>query len=486
MDVKKILNNINDGREKIEACFTFCFWKDPTLYDDYKGVNEETDETLMTEDAKFYFNLGRAMRKTGLNKFDNISTESFLADKPKIKEKYDGYGGWHEIHQLMSLVNPENVESYYDEIAKRNSLSIICRKYEELFLDVDRFKNSSNEDVFNAFDYINNQVSLNTGREAKIETLVVNDKDIEEFNRGEAVGISYSKAAPLLNYTTLGLPVGDIYLLAGHSGSGKSSFAFNIAINVASEGTPVCILSNEMQIQAYKNMLLAHVLTHDLGYWKLTRKKLKIGNFNVEELDILKQAAEITKEKYKNLFFIKLFDNDGNIVMKQMKRINRLHGVCAFIWDTYKSDDTTDEIWKQLLMSSRKVFNLIAKEKWSLICTFQLALYTTNQRYLDAGCLSSSKQIKEVVSELIMVRKLWQDEYTGERCDCKPFRFSKESNKIKEQITLDKDKTYVVAIVDKTRNDENAKNILFQWDSQWNYWRELGFCTIVNEHRLNG
>lgn len=483
MDLDKTLNKINKDREQIEAAWTFCLWEDPELYDDYKFVNEGTDETLKNEDAIFYFNLGKSLYAGGFKTFDSITVETFINDKPSIKKKYESFGGWATIKELRDLVNISNVDGYFDQICKMNSLSTIAKKYEELFNEVDRFKNASNEDIYNTFDLLNTSVSINTSHEAKIESLVITEQDIEDFDSGETVGISYAKAAPILNYTTLGLPIGDIYLLAGHSGAGKSSFAFNMAICVALSGTPVCILSNEMQIKAYKNMLLAYVLIHDLNYWKLTRKKIKLGGFSKEEKEILKKAANITSEKYGNIYFIKLFDNNSSIVMKHMKKINRSKGVMTFIWDTYKADDMSDEIWKELLMSSRKVFNLVSKENWSLILTFQLALYTTNQRYLDAGCLSSSKQIKEVVSELIMCRKLWADEYNGEKYDCKPYKLNKENNKIKEMITLDPDKTYVVCFVDKTRNDDNAKNILFQWDTVWNRWVELGFCTIINEHK---
>lgn len=483
MDIDKTKEKINKDREKTECCFVFCLWRDPTLYDDYKEINSDF---FKSEDSKFYYLLGKTMREQGLNSFDNISTVTFLSTRPEIERRFNQYGGWHEVEQLRSMVNTNNINSYYDDLAKRNNLETILLKYEEIFNDVDRFKNASSEDVYETFDLLNNSISLNSNREAKIENMIVSEQDIKDFNSGEAVGLSYGKAAPLLNYTTLGLPKGDIYMVAGHSGSGKSSFTFNMAINIVSEGTPVCILSNEMQLKAYKNMLLAYVLSHDLNYWNLTRKKLKIGDWSDEELEMVKKASEIIKEKYSNLFFIKLFDNDGNIVMKQMKKINRLYKVETFIWDTYKSDDTTagsDKMWQELLLSSRKVFNLIAKEQWYLVCTFQLALYTTNQRYLDAGCLSSSKQVKEIISELVMVRKLWDDEYTGEKFDCHPFKFNKENKKIKETIDLDKSKTYVVAIIDKTRNDENAKNILFQWDSTWNRWTEIGYCSIRNDHK---
>ena len=135
-------------------------------------------------------------------------------------------------------------------------------------------------------------------------------------------------------------------------------------------------------------------------------------------------------------------------------------------------------------MNSRRIFNIVNKEQIAFISTFQLALHTTNQRWLDASCLSNSKQIKEVVSELLMVRKLWHDEYTGEKFDCDPYYRSKDNPKVKMPITLDKDKTYVVGFLNKTRNDEDGQTILFQFDGAWNTWRELGYCTITNDHGM--
>lgn len=256
---------------------------------------------------------------------------------------------------------------------------------------------------------------------------------------------------------------------------------------LANDGTPCCILSNEMGVDTYKNLLLIHILTRELNYWKITRKKLKIGGFSSEELDLLKQAAVISKDKYSHIKFVKLFDNDSSKIMKYIRRLSRT-GTKAFFWDTFKNDDSAmdEKAWQQLLLNSRRIFNLVSKEQVALVTTFQLALYTTNQRFLDASCLSSSKQVKEVVSELVMMRRLWQDEYTGEKYDCHPFKYSRENPKIKETFTLEKDKTYNVCILDKTRNDADKVCVLFEWQGAWNAWREIGYCTIVNEHKSFG
>lgn len=483
MNLASIKEKINKDRERIECSFVFCFWKDPTLYDDYKEVNMGTDETIITKDAIFYFQLGRALRRQGLNTFDNISVANYLVSHPTVNTQFEEYGGWHEVEKLKSLVNTNNINSYYDDLVKRNALITIATKYDELFDDIGRFENASSDEVYKTFDLLNSSAIISSKNESKIEDMHITPEDIEYFERGEAQGVSYYSAAPLLNYTTLGLPIADIYLISGHSGSGKTSFAFNMAVSIAADGNPVTILANEMKLRKYKILLLAYVLTHELKYYKITRKKIQIGRWTEEEKLKILEAAKIINEKYLNIKFIEIFGNDSATIMRQMKQANRLYGCSVFFWDTYKSDDTSsDKMWQELLMSSRRVFNLVAKEDWSLVCTFQLAGFTTNQRYLDAGCLSNSKQIKEVVSEHIMLRKLWHDEYSGEKFDCKPFKFKPDS-KEKEYLILDPEKTYIVAFIDKTRNDENAKCILFEWTSVWNKWTELGYCHILNDHR---
>ena len=49
-------------------------------------------------------------------------------------------------------------------------------------------------------------------------------------------------------------------------------------------------------------------------------------------------------------------------------------------------------------------------------------------------------------------------------------------------MTLDKDKKYLVAFLDKTRNDEDKQTILYEWNGRFNKWTEIGYCTIYNDH----
>ena len=484
MDVKSIKKKINNNRNKIEAAFVFALWKNPELYGDYIKLNEGKDNTLIDTDACFYFNLGKAMYNQGYRNFDNITLSTFLENKPDIKKKYDEYGGYSEIQQLMSIISVDNIEANFDKICKMNSLSLVVEKYDKLFGNIEKFENSSNADVYNALDLINNSVALSTNHNSEVEKLNITDDFLAELNTGDEMGLSYSKYAPILNYTTLGCKQGELFMIGGHSGVGKSSFIFNnMIIPFTEQGIKCCVISNEMRSKTYKILLLAHVLTTDLNYWQLTRKKIKLGHYTETDWEYIRKAQEIINEKYQNIYFIKLQSDDTSVVMQHIKKMARL-GCVAFAWDTMKSDDVMDEsMWQSLLANSRKLYHLVDNLNVSMVVTYQLALHTQNRRWLDAECLANGKQVKEVFSDMVYMRVLWDDEYNGEKYDCKPYQRDKENKKIKNMITLDKTKKYIVCFVDKTRDDDDKKTILFQWDGAWNRWEEVGFCNIVNDHR---
>ena len=158
-------------------------------------------------------------------------------------------------------------------------------------------------------------------------------------------------------------------------------------------------------------------------------------------------------------------------------------GSKLIVYDTMKSNDKSDvsTMWQDLLLSSRRIFNAASKNNVAIVATFQLALYAINQRWLDASILSNSKQVKECVSMATYMRPIWQDEYTGEKYDIKPYVWDREK-KVKRYLTLDKDKKYIIAFIDKSRNGETGITIVYQWNSNFNHWKEIGYCTVVNDH----
>ena len=478
---------LTEGRNAVEASFIFCLWKQPDLYSDYSSINENNDETIKTEDGIFYYSLGKQLYKQGFKAFDNVSVYTFLEDKPTVKKHFDKLGGYKTVEELRSLVDVENIDAYFDQIAKSNTLMMLHDKCFPVLPDIKKFARMTNQEVYDYYDYLLNSISLNTGHDAAIEDLVIDQAYIDRCDAGEEMGLNYGKVCHILNYLTMGLPLGDMTMLAGHSGAGKSSFIFEcIVLPLVEQGIKVAIISNEQKIHSFQQLLLVHILTQDLDYWELTRKKLKAGHFTDSQKEMLNLAQQISKEKYPNIKFVKLFDSDMGKAKKIIRKLSKL-GYQAAIYDTLKVEDSFDRsTWEQLLIQSRQLFQLASKENIALITTFQLALSTLNKRWLDAGCLSNGKQVKEVYSEMIYLRQIWDDEYTGEKHDCKAYRLKRDANgkltKVKEMITLDKDKKYLVAFLDKTRNDEDKQTILYEWNGRFNKWTEIGYCTIYNDH----
>lgn len=484
MDLSSVIQNINKNRERIEAPFVMSLWKNPELYDNYPVL---TGDDLVSEDALFYYNLGKALYDKGYKVFDSMTVYSFLEDKKEVRTMFEEMGGYREVESLKSLVKEENIETHYDNIVKSNMLCKYAEKMFGAFSKIEMFNGMTSGGVYDYFDYQINNISLNSTVDVEIDSMDIDDAFIAECNSGDTQGISYAKNCPILNYLTLGVPIENLFMIGGFSGVGKTSFAFeNMVIPMCLDGEKILIASNEQRAKDYKILLLVHILTHDLDYWGLTRKQIKMGKFNSEQMEMIRQAQKIRREKYGTITFAKLFDNDVKKLKKVIKKYAKL-GHRVVIYDTMKSENEIDEaMWQSLLMNSREIFSLADREHIAIIPTYQLALSKLNQRYLNAGCLSNAKQIKEVFSEMIYLRELWQDEYNSEKYDCKPYQFEKDANgkytKVKKFIPLNKDKKYIVVFLDKTRNDENNVQILYEVNGRFNLWKEVGYCTITNSH----
>jgi replicative DNA helicase len=415
-----------------------------------------------------------------------VSVYTYLENKPKLKEHFESLGGYHTVEEIRSLYNTENITGYYDKIIKMNMLLALHEKGFNVVQSIKKFNTMKAQEVYDYYDYQLNNISLKSGHDVDIETLEIDDKYIADCNAGIAQGIGYGKICKILNHLTLGVPLGDLYMLGAYSGAGKSSFTFgNMVVPMTENGIKCAVISNEMRSEKFKELLLVHILNNDLNYWGLTRKKIKMGKFTDEQMEMLNKAKIISKEKYGAIRFIKLFDNDMGKVKKAVKKLSKV-GYSVFLFDTMKAEGEADKaLWESMLMSSRMLFQVASKENVAIICTYQLALHTLNKRFLDSGCLSQSKQIAEVFSEICYMRTLWEDEYAGGKYDCKPYQHERDESgkygKIKKMITLDTDKTYIPVFLSKSRNDETGIQVLYEVDFKYNKWKEVGFCRIIND-----
>jgi hypothetical protein len=171
----------------------------------------------------------------------------------------------------------------------------------------------------------------------------------------------------------------------------------------------------------------------------------------------------------------------GKIIRKKARE-----GVKVFLYDTFKSDNLSDEqFWGKLMQDSQDLLQIARKEDVSILLTYQLATGKQRERYLDATCLGASKGVKNICSQMILSRPLFPDEFTGEKNDIEPYKMNynekdEKGNPKKEKITIipDNDSVYIVVFIEKSRTDKGRKQILYKVNGDFNLWHEIGYCNV--------
>ncbi|MBD1379091.1 DnaB-like helicase C-terminal domain-containing protein [Metabacillus arenae] len=502
---EKYPKELLEGRIGVEGNTVFGFWKDPNLYKEYKEI---TSENFLTEDARFYFTLGQQMSKL-YNVFDEVSVLSYLGENEILMSGFNERGGYDVIFNTMEMLNSNNIEQYIDVLNRENILLKL------------------HEDGFNLLNeiYINNKVIIpikllrkmsaaetlqfyesrisNIGIRVRSNDMEISDLDIEDdfeekLEGGILTGIpfdigGYSQkdnkeiwASPILSNISMGVNKGELTLVGGFSGTGKTSMAFsNFVMPMVYRGEQVCITANEQRKLAWQILILVYTLVHHFKYFNLTRKKIKAGKFSNEDKKMIKLAKQYVNKNYKNnIKFIKTFDYNVRDIVREQKRLHLNHGYSAFLYDTFKAEDSSDMGLARgsMVEDSKALFQFASKYNVPQIITAQLATYLEKTSWVTSQCLSSSKQTKEVCSEIFLMRKVVNEiELNPEnKYYMRPYRLKKDNGKWKKDF-FEIDHTlggqFRIVFVDKTRNDEDSKAILYKYDGHINVWHELGFCS---------
>lgn len=502
---EKYPKELLEGRLGIEGNCVFSFWKEPSLYKEYKEI---TVNNFLSEDARFYFSLGQQMSNL-YNVFDEVSVLSFIGDNEVLLSGFNERGGYDVIYNAMEMINPNNIDQYIDVLNREN---ILIKLYEEgfnLFKEVEingkriiPIKLLRRMSAVEALQFFESRIS-NIGIRVKSSDMEISDLGIEDdfeekLEKGLLMGIpfdigGYSQkdgstifASPILNNISMGINKGELTLIGGFSGSGKTSFAFsNIVMPMVFRGENVCITANEQRKIAWQILLIVYVLVHHFKYYNLTRKKIKAGQFNDEDRKMIRLAKEYINDVYKDkIKFIKTFDYNVRDIIREQKRLYLNHGYSAFLYDTFKAEDSTDMNVARgsMVEDSKALFQFASKYNVPQVITAQLATYLEKTSWLTSSALSNSKQVKEVCSEVFLMRKVVNEmELNPEsKYYIKPYRLKKGEDGKWKRDYFEIDHTlggqFRIIFVDKTRNDEDSVAVLYKYDGHINIWHELGYC----------
>ena len=460
--------------------------KKPDTLEEY-----DINKNLLSDEALFYIGITDRLVGKGITVIDEVSIANEIDSTPVLWDMYQEMGGYNTVKELKGITNENNMDAIYDDFAKWN---IVKRYKEKGVLDLEKHWNKilqmKSSQVVDYMEYQITNEDININTDITFEKLDLTDTEISNILSGANIGLNFGKHSPILNYLTLGLPVSNLTMISSFTNGGKSSYVSeNIVYPLAEQKIKGVIISNEQQSMVYKLLLMEHVLTDDLKYYNLPRKKLKKGNWSDTDKEMIEKARAIIKEKYSPyITFAKTYDYDMKKVSKIAKREAK-RGAKYLVYDTMKYSGEDDSAWMSLLSDSKDLFQICSKLEIAGVVTFQLYTGLKNkQRIIDESALSNCKQVAEVFSEMIGFRDIWDDERDpNDKFYIHPYRFKKDKDgnftKEKEEIVLDKDKKYKIFFHFKTRNDEVGKCVLYEFVGHINKWKELGYCTVAQQNR---
>lgn len=444
--------------------------------DDYKNIVNGTD--IITEDGIFYYGLAQQLCKAGYQSFDNISLYSFLEDKKTLKSGYEDRGGYKSITEITSLINVDNVGTYYDELIKNNMFLRLHDVGFNVVGNLEKLNQMSSNEVYDYYDFQLNNICVGKIEKIKGENISEGyEKYIQEWDEGKSVG--YKIGYPLLNYRLAGVHKKNFLLHLAHIGNGKTTTAILFYIlPVIESGENVCIIGNEQSVDEFRQMILASVLFNKIGYFGMNRQKFITGRFSDENKAAMNEAVKWLEDCKGKIYFVETTDYSIGNVKKIIKKYSKL-GVGEFLLDTLKPElESSDRAWAEFSEVAKELFLVAKKEDVAIIATAQLSSESMARRYLDLSCIGKSRAIAETATQVVCFRSLTNEE----KQKLKPYQFQKTDDgkysKVRKLIDLEETKDYIVLFTPKNRFGDTQPQLVYERNMSFNTLKEIGYVEI--------
>ena len=300
-----------------------------------------------------------------------------------------------------------------------------------------------------------------------------------------------------------------VHVIAATSGGFKTTTTLNIAMGlITTSKEKVMICSNEQQVNYYRDLMLSMICHVILKCNSLTRKKISRCKFDTEEeIQTYRKANKIIKEKFgDNLKFVSLptFNKDqlGRIIKKEKLK----NGFSYFVFDTMKfegngKDNSTSGIAIELVETSRHLDKIGTTYDCGIILPMQLLVSQDKVSFLTSGSLANSKQVKEVCSSVLLMRRVRNIEWKkDDKYFLDPYvwrkdmsgRYIKKKLKIIDSMFNERDKDrrydndvidinnqYVLLRIDKNRAGEDNVLIILEVNGNTGIVKEKAYANHV-------
>lgn len=332
-----------------------------------------------------------------------------LLEKLKKDGVYDEAGGKAYLTQLVQTVpSSANVLTYVAIIRERYYARALMTAAQDIIKDI----NEKTLDSGVLLDSAEQRIfEIRQGRELSglthIKSVIENEtydrltKMADPETRKDYIGIPSGIGA--LDNMITGLNKSDLIILGARPGMGKTSFALNIARNVAvNAGKTVCFFSLEMT----RDQLAQRMLSSEAG---IKSEKLRTGDLTTDEWTRLAQAGD-------NLSKAEIyFDETSAITVPQMKaKLRRMPKVDLVVIDylgLMKSARATENRVQEVSEITRNL-KIMAKElKVPVIACAQLSRGTETKGKSHKPALSDLRESGSIEQDADIVLFLYRETY---------------------------------------------------------------------------
>lgn len=478
----KCAKQVKEYKVACEANIVSIFYKKPELMYDYQLKLEDFSENTWRVYWQIAYDIIVKEKKSVL---DDITVGLYLEKHSKLKQKYDEYGGYDTIDKATEYIKTSNISGYVNELKKWET---VIRMIASGFPVTDRIKefvDMSLDEIYKEYDALLNHIFINVEEDVMSYSLSDGIYDlIEQLNEGIAVGLPYDNMPTLTKETGGQLP-GNITLVGGLSNMGKTTLTRTMLIPSAVKyGERLVILVNEEGKAKWQRELIVWV-ANNIYKTDLQKFVVRDGKFSDEVKELLYKCADWIAEKSENnmLTIIPFSRYETQKAIRVIKKYASL-GVKYFILDTYKADagSRSDRMWLDMQQNMVDIYDTVKAEGGKnvhITITFQLAKSSARQRFYSQDNIGMAKSIIDPASTCLMLRDVFEDEYTGERNELKVYRLDGKNNKSKIPVKLDHDKHYQLIFIVKNR--EGAANniqIVCEHDMSRNLLKEVGFTSV--------
>jgi len=477
------VKKIKEFKLSAEANVVSIFYKNPDLLYAY--------EKLKTEDFsnniwRVYFNIAHdIVIKEKKQSLDEITVGLYLEKHDKLKAKYEEYNSYDTIEKAKEYVKEENLSGYIDELYKWNAVLGLLKAKFPVYNQLSKFADMNQEEIYIYYETHLNHIFINAEGDVKSYNLCEGVTDlVDKLDEGQNVGMPLYNS-PILNKEIGGNLDGHVSMLGALSGMGKTTTTIELILpQVLHYNEKLCIMINEEDKEKWQKELLIFV-ANNIYNGNMQKYKLRDGKFSPEDKELLKKCAKWIEDKKenKNITIIPFQKYTASQAIKVIKKYSSL-GCTKFILDTMKaSADTTstDQIWNEMTKDSVAIYDCIkpAGKNVHIWITYQLGKGSTKQRYYTNDNIGLAKNIVDVASTNIMIRKPFDDEFEGGKNELKCFRLEGKNKLTKIPFKLEKDKHYSILFITKNRfGSTNEFQIICENDLSRNVYKELGIVNI--------